>query len=304
MELWGSVLELASQQYGCVATSQAAELGVASQTFLDRVRNEGWGHPWTGVWTLPGSATGRLGQLSRLVLAGGPDVAVTGRDALWLHGLDLRLGRRPRLVVPMSRHAARHWGSAAKLISSRTLATVDITRRRRLSCTTPARALVDLVVPPSPTVAVVRDVLVTARQARLVDTTDLARSIGRARGVPGIAVLRRAVADVTDVEADSPFSDRVHRRLRRSGLHPDRTPAVIAVPGRVLHPDITFADARVGIECDSMLAHSSQRDLMVDNRKDRATALVGWTVLRIGHLEFDRHWGRFLGDLQRALGRV
>ncbi len=301
MDAWGSILSKAARQHGAIAAWQAAEEGISIDTFHRRVRREGWRREWPGVWAPPGSPRDRRHLLSAAVLAAGPDCLVTGVDGLWLHGLRVRTPATARLVVPMAVHAARHLAPQVKLISSRTLRDRDARHRNGLAVATPARCFVDLVIPPTPPVGRVRDFLVTARQARLVDLAGLEAAISRARGVPGINVLRRAVADVLDVEADSPFSDRVHRRLRRTGLRPDSTPAVVATRDRDLHPDITFARDRVAIECDSMLAHSDQHDLMVNNRKDRAYLAARWTVFRIGPMEFDRHWEGFVADLWTAL---
>lgn len=297
-------MAVAARQSGVVSLRQVAELGLAPRSFLHRVRREGWTRVTAGVWRQPGWSVDRRSRLSAALLAAGSDALATGSDGLWLHGLGVRLPPVIRLVVPMDRHAARHLAPHTKLISSRTLHPQDAGRRGRLACAVPARCLVDLVIPPTPPLVDVRSLLVTARQARLVTLHDLHRAIRRARGVPGLAVLRRAVRDVMEVDADSAFSDQVHRRLRAEGFRPDPRPAVVATLGRDLHPDITFGRGRVAVECDSMLAHSEQRDLMIDNRKDRAYLLAGWTPLRIGHLEFNQHWDGFIGDLRRAMAEV
>ncbi|MBY5162605.1 hypothetical protein [Salsipaludibacter albus] len=301
MLLWKSVLELAARQGGRITIQQVTELGVLASTFTRRGSEEGWTRESRGVWRMPGARTDRLGRLWAAVLACGPQAMVTGADGLWLRGVGRAPRTRPRIVTPMETHAARHLRSRAKVISSRTLRPTDAGAAKGLPCALATRCFVDLVIPPTPSAADVRDLLVTARQARQVDVARLQQSIRQARGVPGLPVLRRAVADVLDVEADSPFSDRVHRRLLREGLRPDPAPTPVPTHRRTLHPDITFTDERVAIECDSMLAHSEQRELMVDNRKDRAYSRAGWEPLRIGTWEFDRHWGDFLDDLHDAL---
>lgn len=303
MDAWGTALALAARQHGCLATWQVREeVGVGMATFHRRVVREGWTSPWPGVWSPPGHRRGRLHELSAALLAAGPDALVTGRDALWLHGCRVDLDRLIRLTTPMSSHAPRILGPAVKLISSRTLRAHDATHRRRLAVVTPARAFVDLVIPPTPGLVDVRDLLVTARQARLVTIHDMEQALRAARGVPGLPILRRAVDDILAVDADSPFSDRVHRRLRRDGYRPDQAPATIDVGGRVLHPDITFSRQRVAMECDSMLAHSEQRALMIDGRKDRAYRRQGWEPIRIGPFEYGHDWAGFTRDLDDLLG--
>lgn len=302
MDAWGVLLSLAARQYGAVAIRQVAEeVGLGPATFRRRARGEGWSTPLRGVWCPPGAPEGRLHDLSVAALAAGVDASVTGVDALVLHGCDLRLPGTIRLVASMDVHAARHLPARTKLISSRTLRASDVTRRRRLSVVWPARAFVDLVIPPSPAVGDVRDLLVTARQQGVVEILDLARMLRTCRGVPGLPILQRAMEDVLAVQADSPFSDRVHRRLRRDGFRPDARPVAIDVGGRALHPDITFSRERVAVECDSLRHHANQRELMVDGRKDRAYHRSGWMPVRIGFLEYHRHWDRFTADLRRLL---
>lgn len=302
MRSWQSVLKLAARQGGLVAVAQVRELGVHPRTFVRRARADGWTRVWRGVWRVPGAPVDRTGRLWAALLVGGPQTLVTGADGLWLRGVGREPTGMPRLVTPMDTHAARHVQRDVKLISSRTLRPPDAGSARRMPCAKGGRCLVDLVIPPTPSAADVRDLLVSARQARVVDLDALQAIIRRSRGVPGLSVLERAVHDVLAVTADSPFSDRVHRRLLREGLRPDPVPAPVPTLRRTLHPDITFSEARVALECDSMLAHSEQDELMVDNRKDRAYWQAGWHPVRIGPLEFDRHWDDFMIDLRQALG--
>lgn len=301
MDAWGTLLSLAARQYGVVAIRQVEERGLSAAAFRHRAHREGWERLTRAVWSIPGTSLDRRGRLSTALLAAGPNALVTGADGLWLRGVGPTPSDALRLVVSMDRHASRHLSPATKLISSRTLVDADAAQVARLACATAARCFVDLVIPPSPPVHRVRALLIEARQSRVVTDVAVAHALHRARGVPGIAILRRAHLDVLEIGGDSVFSDRVHRRLRADGLRPDPHPAVVATLGRDLHPDITFARARVAIECDSMLAHSGQRDLMVDGRKDRAYRRAAWEPVRLGHLEFDRHWGRFVADLRRVL---
>ena len=122
-----------------------------------------------------------------------------------------------------------------------------------------------------------------------------------ARGMPGRRVLLQALEDLTRTGADSPFSHRVAVRLLRDGFRPDRAPAAVETPGRVLHPDITFRANRVCVECDGLRWHRTQKDLTIDHRKDRAYRRAGWTCLRLGWWEFDHGWNGFVAELRDAL---
>jgi hypothetical protein len=302
MDILGSLLKLAAEQHGVVARSQALELGLPPTTFDRWMRQQGWRNVGAGLWSPPGTDETPWTRLSAATLTAGPQTLVTGLAGLWAAGLDIPFPTSIRLVAPMNRHANRSFDiDRVKVIASRTVTPGDGTTHRRVQCATAPRCFVDMVVPPSPPVGVVRDTLITAVQARATSVGEVYERVDRAKGVPGRRVLLRALEDVASTGADSPFTLRVQRRLERSGFRPDAHPATIETPGRTLHPDITFTAARVAIECDSMLAHSRQRDLAIDHKKDRAYRDAGWVVLRIGWWEFHRRWDGFVADLQRAL---
>ena len=169
---------------------------------------------------------------------------------------------------------------------------------------TPARSFLDLALPPTPAITPVRDTMITAMQRRMLDQADLRGAIDGARGMPGRPLLRQALEDLRTSDADSPFSHRVVRRLQRHGFRPDRRPVPIETPGRVLHPDVTFSPHRVCLECDGLRWHTTQKDLAIDHRKDRAYRRTDWLCLRIGWWEFDHGWNGFLAELGDALART
>ena len=125
-------------------------------------------------------------------------------------------------------------------------------------------------------------------------------------GVPGSRLLTAVALDVARTGADSILSDLVHRRLVEHGLRPDDVPVPVPIghQGRVLHPDITFAWAKVGIECDSLAHHGTQRAIDLDHRKDQAYRQVGWDCPRIGWYRYDHDWPGFVRDVEATLDRA
>ena len=301
---WGSLLALAAEQHRVIALRQVQPLGVDPKHFRQRGRRDEWIEHGGTLWSPPGTTLDDWGLAMRAALWGGATCAVTGSAALRLHGLDVPFPAPVRVVVPMQEHVPRTLDAeAVRVIASRTLHPSDLTVRRRVPVTKVSRAFLDLALPPTPAVTPVRDAMVTALQRRLVDETQLRARFDAARGMPGRRVLLQALDDLTHTGADSPFSHRVAVRLLRDGFRPDRTPATVDTPGRTLHPDITFCEQRVCVECDGLRWHCTQEDLAVDHRKDRAYHRAGWTCLRLGWWEFDHGWNGFLAELRDALAR-
>lgn len=302
MDAWGSLLALLAKQHGVVALRQVIELGIAPRSFRRRARKEGWIEHGSTLWSPPDTELDQWGLAMAAALAGGDHALVTGQAALRLHGLDVPFPTPVRIVTPMQRHAVRSVDpEQVKVIASRTLRPADGTTLRRVPLTTVDRSFLDLVIPPTPAITPVRDALITATQTGLTTASAVHDRVTRARGLPGAGVLRRALADIGSTGADSPFSHRVASRLLREGLRPDRSPVPVATPGRTLHPDITFCDHRVCIECDGLRWHRTQKDLAIDHRKDRRYRDAGWICLRIGWWEFDHGWPTFVHDLRDVL---
>jgi len=305
MDIMGSLLRLAARQHHVVSRKQALELGWSKSSFHHMVTRQGWRQLIPGIWLVPGHKPTMVTWAVAASLACGEDALITGEFGLGLHGaLDLR-GVKPRIVVPMNSHVARHIANTTpvKVIASRTLQPVDRTAIDRLPVARPERCFVDAVIPPTPPVEHVRHLLITAVQKRATSPAAVAKRADQAPGVPGLHVLKRALHDVTAVGTDSPLTDQVHRRLIRDGFQPDAHPAPVQCRHRTLHPDITFAGKWVCIECDGLRFHSEQQDVAIDDRKDRAYKSAGWDCFRIGWWEFHNGWDDFTRDLAEALLR-
>lgn len=296
---WIAVFRRAVRQHGAITRAQAVALGVDGSTFVRRVRGERWQQPHGGVYLVPGAATTLLARVSAALLAVGDHAAVTGLTALHLHGVVDRVPPSTVLVVPHSRRAPRL--GAVRVRRTRTLPSEDLTRVAGLRCTTPPRALLDAT--PDVGDPDVRKVLIDGRQRNVLQPADaLARAAAAPVRLPGRRRLIAAAIDVDAVGADSVLTDVVHRALIAAGLAPDPHPVTIEVPGgRRLHPDITFADARVCIEVDSLAHHGDQRSIDFDHRKDQAYADVWWRCLRVGWRRADHDMAGFVAAVDRQL---
>ncbi|CAN5899215.1 hypothetical protein BH23ACT10_BH23ACT10_03820 [soil metagenome] len=298
-ENWAALFDLAARQYGAVARWQASgAVGITSTVFTSRVRRERWYQPHRGVFVIPGTVWGPMPRLSAALLAVGPHAAATAMTALHLHGVVDEAPKHPTLVVPHGRRASR--SRSIRVLRTRTLQDDDLTTVDGLRCATPPRAFMDA----SPVVAQggQRILLINARQRGVAEPAEiLIRATAAPARVPGRDRLISAAVDVMAVGADSPLSDTVHRRLIADGLRPDDHPVAVDVGGRWLHPDITFAAARVCIECDSLAYHRDQRAIDLDHRKDQSYSAAGWRCLRIGWRRYELDWAGFVSVVRSAV---
>lgn len=299
MDAWARLFSLAVAQHGAVTRRQARQLGIAESTFGDRARREGWHRAHPGVLLIPGTDPAAFApRVGAALLATGGKALATGWSGLYLHGV---LNRPPpivTLVVPWEHSRQRL--HAVRIIRSRTLLDEDYATVDGLAVASADRSFVD-------TGRIdgrerLRILLIDANQRNVTTPSSTA---ARSLLHPHITGSPRLVAACRDVDSrgvDSALSDVVHKRLVLSGLPPDPHPAPVTTPsGRVLHPDITFAAARVCIECDSLGFHGTQRGLDLDHRKNHAYRQAGWVCLRIGWYRIEVDWDGFVREVRIAL---
>jgi hypothetical protein len=299
MDPWAALFDLGRRQHGVVARPQALDLGIAATTFDRRVSTHRWHRMHAGVLLLPG-ADGRQPRtrISAALLAIGSHALATSWTGLYLHGV---LDRHPPLVivvVPWNRGTRRL--HTVRTVRSRTLRPEDDDVVDGLAVASAERCFLDA--GRTDGRDRLRVLLIDARQRRVAEPSAVAARALLNHRVPGAGRLVAAARDVDAVGTDSVFSDAVHRRLLDTGLVPDSHPVPVATPGgRVLHPDITFAVARVCIECDSLGHHGTQRGLDLDHRKEQGYRQAGWNCVRITWRRFDTDWDGFVKDLRLAL---
>jgi hypothetical protein len=183
--------QLAERQAGCVARSQALELGVSDAMIGYRLATQRWHRVHPGVYALSGVPRSWMQEIWAAALAVGPGVAVTHETALLLHGLHhTQLPRHPiKLTVPHGRH---HRVDGALVHQIDDLATHHLTTMAGLRVSLPARAIIDIAVSTGRRrLADVLDELVVARKCSLVDVAVCLAEIARPgkRGMAKVAQL-------------------------------------------------------------------------------------------------------------------
>jgi len=291
---WKDFIELLDEQGGVAACRQADGCGLDRSTLNRRVAKEGWARPFPGVIRAPGVRDDERTRARAAVLAVGGDAALAGESALWWRGVT---DKPPPFITILVRWGRRGRNLAGvRIIRSRVIEPDDLEEVDGILVTTIERACLDLAgrVPRRR----LRSHLIDARQRRKVQLSKVAERALKVLRVPGRNRLLRLVMELDPRNADSIFTDMVHQRLVADGLVPDQKPVPVPVPGRTLHPDITFAAHQLAIECDGYGSHSERSQLELDNRKTNAYQIVKWNVLRIDWDRFENDWDGFLAEVR------
>ena len=229
-------------------------------------------------------------------LATGSQAVASHRSAgaLWhLRGVE---APTPEVTLWADRHRPLH---GVRVHRTRVLDPVDVSRRRRIPVTTPARTLLDLgAVAPAP---VVESALEDALMRRLVTFALLTATLERLGGPGrnGAGVLRALVEerDPATAPAESMLEDRLFQLLRRAGLPaPVRQYEVAGV-----RLDGAYPHLRLGLEADSRIWHGGRLD--VQRNSDKANRLLahGWRVLHFTWFDLTRRHGYVVASVEREL---
>ncbi len=248
------------------------------------------------VYRLAGAPRSREQALLAACLAAGTGAVASHRSAgvLWtLRGVE---AEKPEIIVPGTRCP-----TLRGVLVHRTdrLDDIDVSRRRRIPVTTPARTLLDLgAVAPA---LVVESALEDALMRRLVTFALLTGTLDRLGGPGrnGAGVLRALVEerDPATAPTQSMLEDLLFRVVKRGGL-----PAPVRqyeVAGVLL--DGAYPHVRLGLEADSRIWHGGRLD--VQRNSDKANILLahGWRVLRFTYFDLTRRAPYVVGSVGQQL---
>jgi very-short-patch-repair endonuclease len=267
----------ARRQHGVFTLAQALAAGYPRSTVYRRVSAGEWTELAPRVYRIePTSAPDwRVHTMARALSLGG---AACRRSALALHDLLTPPGEPDVIVVRTRRTAAR-----APAPSSDQLPPGDITVVDGIPVTTPARTLIDVggLLPR----ALFEDILDTAIVRRIVTVDRL-----RARATDLWAPRRNGCAIVLGLlDERSPglthtrnvWEAKVLRVVHDLGLPAPRVNYRVRVGGRVRYIDLAWPDAKVAVEFDGFVPHSTRRVFDDDRARQNDLVADGWTVFRI-----------------------
>jgi very-short-patch-repair endonuclease len=266
-----SVWKVAARQHGVVSRSQLLELGYSAQSIKHRVA-KGRLHPvWRGVYALGRPQLSRHGTWMAAVLSCGPDAALSHESAGALLGM---LGAEGDVIeVSVPRSAARR-GRPGIAVHRRTLAPWQLTVRRGIPVTSPARTLVDLA--PRLTRGRLERAIGEADKRDLIDPEALRRVLADFGRQPGVAVLRDTLDRRTFTLTDSELERRFVPIARQAGLPPPQTQQWV----NGFRVDFYWPDLELIVETDGLRYHRTPAQQAKGHLRDQVHAAAGLTPLR------------------------
>jgi len=234
-----------------------------------------------------------------------------GSRAAVSHRSAARLWRLPGFVdeelhISRPRGGTRQPTTLAVLHEPRALPASHLTVRDAVAATTVARTIFDLagVVHPARLERALDNALgrrLTSPRA-LHEVTNYLAEHGRR----GSTLMRTLLAErsATYIAPESGLEARFLSLLRSSGLPEPSQQLDVGGAQWIGRVDFAYADARILIEIDSAVHHSSKLDLEADRRRDAALIEAGFHVVRITD---DQVWFRpneAVGAVRFALARA
>jgi very-short-patch-repair endonuclease len=264
------VADRASRDYGVLTTSELLSCGLSRAGIHRRVRS-GLLHPlYRGVYAVGHRALSRAGLWLAAVKASGPGAVLSHQSAAELWELAPRRPGPIHVTVPEERHP--HPGRAITIHRSKTLASHDITRRHRISVTTPARTLRDL--------------------RRVLPREQWEAGVDRARG-RGFAV--------SDVVEEAPTRSALERKFQRlCRRHRIPAPRVNVQVGEFL-VDFLWEGSRLIVEVDGYEFHRGRASFEADRARDTELARRGYRVLRFTHRQVTQEPSRVARAVRELL---
>ena len=272
-----ALLALARRQHGVFSLKQAVELGFARSTIARLVERRVWEEVVTRAYR---AAVARPVDWRQSTMA----TTLATRGVAGARSAGALFGFLPAPIVPellVERPPRQPFSAVFRTTSD--LPACDCTTVDAIPSTTPIRTLIDLggLLP----LAVFEDVLDTAIVQRRVRGERL-----QARAQELWAPRRRGCAVVLELleqrhpdlaRAANLWEAKVVRLVRQLGLPDPEINYRLRVGGRVRYLDLAWPDARVAVEFDGFVPHSTRR--VFDDDRTRQNDLVDdeWAVFRV-----------------------
>lgn len=267
------IASIAARQHGVISTRQLRALGLSPSAISDRARLGRLHRLHRGAYAVGHRAVSFEGRALAAVLALGggitPTVAISHRSAAVLWGL---LPAKPGPIdVSLTHRSGRGHRRGIRVHRPGTLAAADLTRRRGIPVTAPARTIADL--------------------RRTLPPAELRRAVRQAE-VLGLAI-EPGLGDRTRSELEHLFL----RLCRRHGLP---MPEVnVRVGTRLV--DFLWRDRRLIVETDGYRYHRGRAAFEADRTRDLELHTLGFEVIRLSHRQVTEEPPQVAAVLRGAL---
>jgi very-short-patch-repair endonuclease len=272
-----ALVEIARRQHGVFTLAQTLACGFTRPVVRRKLGRQEWEEVVPRVYRTAAAAAASWRSVQMAVVLASNGIA-SHRAACALHGLcpeppvhEVTAARAPRSP------------SGALIHTTNDLPAHDCTVVDGMPTTTVARTLIDVggVLP----LAEFEDVLDRAIIRRAV-TIDRLQTRARELWAPrrsGCAVVLDLLAQrrPPDARAANEWEAKVVRAARACGLPEPRLNHRVRVGGRIRYLDLAWPEAKVAVEFDGFLPHSTRRVFDDDRARQNDLVADGWIVFRI-----------------------
>ena len=295
------VLARAATQHSLLTLDQCRALGLSGDATRRLVARGTWVRVAPGVLRIHGSPRTWESRALAAVLAAGPEALASHMTAAHIWGLE-GFGPPGRIDVTVRRHSRprRRRGVVAHETLAYDLASPAT--RGGIPVTGPARTLIDVAAVADDDLTALR-ALDEIRRRRLAEWPELweALLVHTTRGRPGIARARRVIAlRYGKAVPHGEFARLFLLVIDRAGLPEPVSEHPVVIAGVTCRIDAAYPTERIAIELDGA-HHDTEAQRESDERRDRALAGMGWTVLRFRWADLEERPGHVVETLRRRL---
>jgi hypothetical protein len=281
------IARLAERYHGVVTRAQALRIGMSSRSIARRVELGAWERLHDGVYRLAGTPRNWEQTLLAACRAAGPGAVASHRAAAAVLSLPGG-GKQVEISVPESRRVAL---AGVTVHRATRLERADRWLYDQIPVTSVARTVIDLaaLLERDRLVALLDDVL--AR--RLVPLPYLRSRLDAlgCRGRKGAGALAGLLGERTALKCQpqSGFEWLLFRTLAAAGLPAPEPQYPVRLPGgRTAYLDFAYPLARLALEADSYLHHSSLTDWSLDRARNSDLVALGWRILAVTYPELEQ----------------
>jgi hypothetical protein len=291
------VATLADAQAGAVSLDQLRESGISRRVAVYRTDLGRLHRLHRGVYAVGHRPRGRTGELRAALLACGDGALVSHGTAAGLWGL---LDQSPRLIDITGGGQAGRKRDGIRCRRCRYPSEAEIAVHDGVTCTTPARTLVDLAGMLS--TSSLRRAVERAAAIRRLDLPALDAALTSARGRRGIPALW-AITDewrsedglIPDVNGD--FEAMVLPRLVALGLPRPACNVRLRLGDDRIKVDFLWRERRLVVETDGAQTHATPVAFQRDRKRDQILVAAGYRVARVT-------WTQIAEEAEAVAGRI